>query len=329
MFTPLVIGIIGIAYSFDFVNGFHDSADAISTVVSTRALSPLAAVGMAATFNFVAFLVFGFAVAATIGSGIVSPLAINAYVILAALLGAISWDVITWYFGLPTSSSHALIGGLIGAGVTEGGVGVLVWSSLDKTLTFLVLSPIFGFVVAFVLMTALLNAFHRYSAHTINGYFKRLQIVSSSLVSLAHGSNDAQKTMGVVTALLVTTGYLSKFSVPLWVAVLANSSIALGTLFGGWRIVRTMGFRVTKLDPVHGFAAETTAAGVIMSASLLGIPVSTTHVVTGSIMGVGATRRFSAVRWSVARRIVWTWLITIPLSAVIACLAYLVISVLR
>jgi len=329
MFTPLVIGIIGIAYSFDFVNGFHDSADAISTVVSTRALSPLAAVGMAATFNFVAFLVFGFAVASTIGSGIVTPLAINEYVILAALLGAISWDVITWYFGLPTSSSHALIGGLIGAGVTEGGLGVLAWSSLDKTLTFLVLSPIFGFVGAFVLMTALLNAFHRYSAHMINGYFKRLQLVSSSLVSLAHGSNDAQKTMGVVTALLVTTGYLSKFSVPLWVAVAASSAIALGTFFGGWRIVRTMGFRVTKLDPVHGFAAETTAAGVIMTASVLGIPVSTTHVVTGSIMGVGATRRFSAVRWSVGRRIIWTWLITIPLSAGIACLAYLVISVLR
>jgi PiT family inorganic phosphate transporter len=329
MFTALVIGIIGIAYAFDFFNGFHDAANAITTVVSTRALSPLAAVSLAATFNFVGFLVFGFAVASTIGSGIVSPLAINAYVILAALLGAITWDVVTWYFGLPTSSSHALIGGLIGAGVTEGGLGVLVWSSLDKTLTFLVLSPIIGFVVAGAVMTGLLNAFHRHSARVINGYFRRLQLVSSSLVSLSHGSNDAQKTMGVVTALLVTTGYLSTFSVPLWVAVMANSAIAFGTLFGGWRIVRTMGFRVTKLDPVHGFAAETTAAGVIMSASLLGIPVSTTHVVTGSIMGVGATRRFSAVRWSVARRIIWTWLITIPLSAVVACLAYLAISVLR
>ena len=326
MFTPLVIGIIGIAYTFDFFNGFHDSANSISTVVSTRALSPLAAVGMAATFNFVAFLIFGFAVASTIGSGIISPLSINEYVILAALIGAITWDIVTWYFGLPTSSSHALIGGLIGAGVTEGGLGVLVWGSLSKTLTFLALSPLFGFVLAFFVMTAMLNAFRRFSNHVVNGYFRRLQLISSSLVSLSHGSNDAQKTMGVVTALLVTTGYLSKFSVPFWVAIMANSAIALGTLFGGWRIVRTMGFKVTKLDPVHGFAAETTAAGVIMTSSLLGIPVSTTHVVTGSIMGVGATRRFTAVRWGVARRIVWAWLITIPMSALVACLAYLAIS---
>jgi inorganic phosphate transporter, PiT family len=325
MFSLLVIGIIVIAYAFDFFNGFHDAANSISTVVSTRALSPIAAVGLSATFNFVAFLVFGFAVASTIGSGIISPTSINAFVILAALLGAISWDVITWYFGLPTSSSHALIGGLIGAGITEAGVGVLVWGSLSKTLAFLVVSPLLGFVAAFFFMTLLLNLFHRVAGHMVNSYFKRLQIVSSSLVSLSHGSNDAQKTMGVITALLVATGYLSKFSVPLWVAVMANSAIALGTLFGGWRIVRTMGFKVTKLDPVHGFAAETTAAGVIISSSLLGIPVSTTHCVSGSIMGVGATKRFSAVRWGVARRIIWAWLITIPLSAAIASVAYLVV----
>jgi len=328
MFAPIVIGIIAVAYAFDFFNGFHDAANAVSTVVYTRALSPLAAVIMSASFNFVAFLIFGFAVAATIGSGIVAPSAINQYVILAALLGAITWDVITWYLGLPTSSSHALIGGLIGAGVAEAGTGVLVWGSLSKTLTLLALSPLIGLVVAFFLMTALLNAFRRYPGRVVNAYFKRLQLVSSSLVSLSHGSNDAQKTMGVVTALLVSTGYLTKFSVPLWVAVLANSSIALGTLFGGWRIVRTMGFRVTKLDPVHGFAAETTAAGVIIGSSLLGIPVSTTHCVTGSIMGVGATKRLSAVRWGVARRIAWAWVVTIPLAAIMAGAAYLVIGLL-
>ena len=325
MLSLLVIMIIGIAYSFDFFNGFHDAANSISTVISTRALSPIAAVSLSALFNFGAFLIFGFAVASTIGSGIIARSAINTDVILAALLGAIIWDVITWYFGLPTSSSHALIGGLIGAGVTEAGVGVLVWGSLSKTLTFLVVSPMIGFAVAFALMTLLLNVFRRSASHAVNGYFKRLQVISSSLVSLAHGSNDAQKTMGVVTALLVSTGYLSKFSVPLWVAVMANSAIALGTFFGGWRIVRTMGFRVTKLDPVHGFAAETTAASVIIGSSLLGIPVSTTHCVSGSIMGVGATKRFSAVRWGVARRIIWAWVITIPSSAAIAGIAYLII----
>jgi PiT family inorganic phosphate transporter len=325
LFSLFVIGIIGVAYSFDFFNGFHDAANSISTVVSTRALAPIAAVGLSAAFNFVAFLVFGFAVAATIGSGIISPSAINADVILAALIGAISWDIITWYFGLPTSSSHALIGGLIGAGVTELGTGVLVWSSLSKTLAFLVASPLIGFAAAFLFMTLLLNLFRKVSGNVVNGYFKRFQIVSSSLVSLAHGSNDAQKTMGVVTALLVATGYLSKFSVPLWVAVMANSAIALGTLFGGWRIVRTMGFKVTKLDPIHGFAAETTAAGVIIGSSLLGIPVSTTQCVSGSIIGVGATKRFSAVRWGVARRIVWAWLITIPASAIFACAAYYIV----
>jgi PiT family inorganic phosphate transporter len=320
-----VIGIIGVAYAFDFMNGFHDAANSITTVVSTRALSPLAAVGLAATFNFVAFIVFGFAVAGTIGSGIIALSAINAHVILGALVGAISWDIITWFFGLPTSSSHALIGGLIGAGVTEAGTGVLVIASLSKTLVFLVASPLIGLVLAFFLMTLLLRAFRRYSTRLVNGYFKRLQILSSSLVSLSHGSNDAQKTMGVVTALLVSTGYLSKFSVPIWVAIMANSAIALGTLFGGWRIVKTMGFRITKLDPVHGFAAETTAATVIMTSSLLGIPVSTTHCVSGSIMGVGATRRLSAVRWGVARRIAWAWLITIPASATVASLTYLII----
>lgn len=312
-----------VAYTFDFFNGFHDSANSITTVVSTRALPPLGAVGLAAFFNFIAFLLVGTAVAQTIGAGIVAPSAIDEYVVLAALFGAILWDIVTWYFGLPTSSSHALIGGLIGAGVVKAGFGVLEWGGLGKTLEFIVASPVTGFASAFVLMSLLMRWLGRRSASRVNAHFRRLQLVSSSLVSLAHGSNDAQKTMGIVTALLVATGNIRSFVVPLWVAVAANSAIAFGTLFGGWRIVRTMGFRITKLDPIHGFSAETTAAGVILGSSFLGIPVSTTHCVSGSIMGVGATRRLSAVRWGVARRIVWAWLITIPMSALMAGAAYI------
>ncbi len=318
MFTPLIVGIIGVAYAFDFFNGFHDAANSITTVVSTRALSPIFAVGLAALFNFVAFAVLGVAVAKTVGAGIIAPNGIDQDVILAALMGAISWDIITWFFGLPTSSSHALIGGLVGAAIGKAGTGVLVWPGLDKTLTFMVASPLIGMAAAFLLMGLMMRALRRKAPGLVNRYFKRLQIVSSSFVSLSHGSNDAQKTMGVVTALLVTTNNLSSFVVPLWVAILANSAIALGTFFGGWRIVRTMGFRITKLDPAHGFAAETTAASVIMGSSLLGIPVSTTHCVSGAIIGVGATRRLSAVRWGVARRIVWAWLLTIPMCALIA-----------
>lgn len=325
MFDALIIGIIGIAYLFDFFNGFHDAANSITTVISTRALSPLRAVSLAAFFNFIAFVLFGVAVAKTIGAGIVDPHAVDQYVLLAGLVGAIVWDVITWYFGLPTSSSHALIGGFVGAAVTKAGFGVLVWGGLNKTLTFMVVSPLLGIAVAFFLMTIIMNAFHRRSSQLVNGYFKRLQILSSSLVSLSHGSNDAQKTMGIVTALLVATGNLSTFDVPLWVVLMAHSAIALGTFLGGWRIVRTMGFSITRLDPAHGFSAETTAAGVIIGSSLLGIPVSTTHCVSGSIIGVGATKRLSAVRWGVARRIVWAWLLTIPLSAGIAGLIYLAI----
>ncbi len=325
MYTPLVIGIIGVAYAFDFFNGFHDAANSITTVVSTRALSPIFAVTLAAVFNFVAFAVFGVAVATTIGAGIIAPRVIDEYVVLGALTGAIFWDVITWYFGLPTSSSHALIGGLVGAAIAKAGTGVLVWQGLDKTLTFMVASPLIGIGAAFLLMAYIMRILRRKSSDLVNRYFKRLQIVSSSFVSLSHGSNDAQKTMGVVTALLVATNNLRTFAVPLWVEILANSAIALGTFLGGWRIVRTMGFRITKLDPAHGFAAETTAASVIMGSSLLGIPVSTTHCVSGAIIGVGATRRFSAVRWGVARRIVWAWLLTIPMAAVFAGAVYLLI----
>jgi len=328
LFTVYIIGIIATAYSFDFVNGFHDAANSVATVISTRVLPPLAAVTMAAFFNFVAFFVFGVAVATTIGSGIIASNVVTPNLVLSALLGAITWDLITWYLGLPSSSSHALIGGLVGAAVTKAGVGSLLWSGLDKTLSFMVLSPIIGFSLSFLLMTALIRLFFTSSIHLINRYFRRLQLVSSALVSLSHGTNDAQKTMGVVTALLVSTGYLSTFSVPLWVVILAYTSIALGTFFGGWRIVKTIGFKMTRLDPVHGFTIETGSAITIIGSSLLGIPVSTTHVVSGGVMGSGATMGTATVKWGVARRIIWAWILTIPAAAVISAASYLVISAL-
>ena len=320
------IGIIATAYSFDFVNGFHDAANSVATVISTRVLPPVAAVAMAAFFNFIAFLVFGVAVATTIGHGIINPSVVSPSVVLAALTGAIVWDLITWYLGLPSSSSHALIGGLVGASVTKAGLGSLLWSGLDKTLTFMVLSPLIGFVLSFALMTVLIHAFFTIPLHVINRYFRRLQLVSSALVSLSHGTNDAQKTMGVVTALLVSTGYLSSFQVPLWVVLMAHTSIALGTFFGGWRIVKTLGFKMTKLDPVHGFTIETGSATTIIGSSILGIPVSTTHVVSGSVMGSGATMGAGAVKWGVARRIVWAWILTIPVSATISAAVYSLIA---
>jgi inorganic phosphate transporter, PiT family len=325
VFTLYILGIIAVAYSFDFVNGFHDAANSVATVISTKVLPPLAAVAMAAVFNFVAFAVFGVAVATTIGSGIISGSIISPDLVLAALVGAITWDIITWYLGLPSSSSHALIGGLVGAAITVAGVGSLVWSGLDKTLAFMVLSPFIGFVVAFGIMTALIKVFFKIPIHVVNRYFKRLQLVSSALVSLSHGTNDAQKTMGVVTALLVSVNWLPSFRVPTLVAVLAATSIAFGTFFGGWRIVKTLGFRMTKLDPVHGFSIETASAVTILGSSLFGIPVSTTHVVSGSVLGSGATMGAGRVRWGVARRIIWAWLITIPASAIVAAAAYLVI----
>jgi PiT family inorganic phosphate transporter len=325
VFTVYIFAIIAFAYSFDFVNGFHDAANSVATVISTKVLPPLAAVAMAAVFNFVAFAAFGVAVASTIGKGIISGSIVTPDLVLAALIGAITWDLITWYLGLPSSSSHALIGGLVGAAITVAGVGSLVWSGLDKTLLFMVLSPFIGFVVAFGIMTGLIRAFFSVPIHVINRYFKRLQLVSSALVSLSHGTNDAQKTMGVVTALLVSVNWLPSFQVPALVAVLAATSIAFGTFFGGWRIVKTLGFRMAKLDPVHGFSIETASAATIIGSSLLGIPVSTTHVVSGSVLGSGATMGAGSVRWGVARRIIWAWLITIPASAVVAAAAYLVI----
>ena len=326
LFPVYIVGIAAVAYGFDFLNGFHDAANSVATVISTKVLPPAAAVAMAAFFNFVAFVIFGVAVASTIGKGIIGPPQIvTPDVVLAALIGAVVWDLITWYLGLPTSSSHALIGGLVGAGVTAAGVGCLVWSGLDKVLLFMVLSPVIGFVIAFGIMASLIRAFFKTSIHVVNRYFRRLQLVSSALVSLSHGTNDAQKTMGVVTALLFSVGWIPSFSVPGIVAVLAATSIALGTLFGGWRIVKTLGFRMTKLDPVHGVSIETASAVTIIGSSLLGIPVSTTHVVSGSVMGSGATMGAGTVRWGVARKIVWAWIVTIPASALVAAAAYTVL----
>jgi PiT family inorganic phosphate transporter len=325
IFTVYILGIIATAYGFDFINGFHDAANSVATVISTKVLSPIGAVTMAAFFNFVAFAIFGVAVASTIGKGIISTSIVTPDLVFAALVGAIVWDLVTWYLGLPSSSSHALIGGLVGSAITSAGVGSLVWSGLGKTLAFMVLSPLIGFAIAFGFMTVLIRAFFTVPLHVVNRYFRRFQLVSSALVSLSHGTNDAQKTMGVVTALLVSVGWIPSFAVPLPVAILAAASIALGTVFGGWRIVRTLGFRMTRLDPVHGFSIETASALTILGSSLFGIPVSTTHVVSGSVLGSGATMGRATVRWGVARRIIWAWLITIPTSALVAGLTYLLI----
>ncbi len=315
--------IVLVALAFDFMNGFHDAANSVATVVSTRVLSPRLAVAWAAFFNFVAFAL-GLHVAATIGKGIVAPHAITNLVVLAALVGAILWDLFTWYYGLPVSSSHALIGGLAGAGVTAARTwGVLVWDGIGKTLLFMVLSPLIGLVLAFVLMLAATWAFRKATPRLVDRLFRRLQLVSAAFVSLAHGTNDAQKTMGIIAALLFANGYLgSRFAVPLWVVLAANATMGAGTAAGGWRIVKTMGMRITKLEPIGGFCTEAAAAISILGASFGGIPVSTTHTVSGAIMGMGATRRLSAVRWGVATRIVWAWVVTMPASAAVAAIAY-------
>ena len=329
-------GLILLALAFDFVNGFHDTANAISTVVSTRVLSPRVAVLVAAAFNFIAFFVVGAPVAKFVGSSIISsPLFVgNAILelVFAALLGGITWDLITWYLGLPSSSSHALVGGLVGAAVAAAGTGAVKLAGLTIVLEYMILSPIIGMVVAFGIMVALLNLLKNLTPATVTKYFKNLQIISTCAVSFAHGSNDAQKTMGVITFLLIGTNYINSgggsFHVPVWVALIAYTAIALGTFVGGWRIIRTMGMRITHLEPIHGFAAQTASAAVILGASLSGIPVSTTHVVSGSIMGAGSTKRFSAVRWGIARKIVWAWIITIPMSALVAGFVFLITNAL-
>jgi inorganic phosphate transporter, PiT family len=321
-----VITIVILALIFDFTNGFHDAANSIATVVSTRVLTPRMAVIWAAFFNFVAFLVFQTAVANTVGKT-VDPSVVSEAVIFAGLVGAITWNFLTWWLGLPTSSSHALIGGFAGAGVAKAGFGVLDASSLEKTILFIPLSPLLGMSLGFLLMLASMWIFRRSSPARVDGLFRRLQLLSAAAFSLGHGGNDAQKTMGIIAALLVGAGYLQlepngDLPVPLWVVLSAHAAIALGTLSGGWRIVKTLGQRITDLKPVGGFSAETAAACSLYLATFLGIPVSTTHTITGAIVGVGATRRLSAVRWGVARRIVWAWILTIPAAAAIAAVSY-------
>jgi PiT family inorganic phosphate transporter len=322
---PVVVLIIAIALAFDFFNGFHDAANSIATVVSTRVLSPRQAVAWAAFFNFAAFLVFGTAVASTIANDVVEQSVFTNTVIFAGLLGAIAWDVITWLFGLPTSSSHALVGAMSGAAVAAAGWGALIGSGFQKIAVFIVLSPLLGLLLAFTIMVLVYWLFHRRKrVDKLNRGFRRMQLVSAAAFSLGHGANDAQKTMGVILALLIANDIVpSDSSVPLWVVLSAHTAIGLGTLFGGWRIVHTMGSRITKLTPVGGMSAELAAAGTLFFTAHAGIPVSTTHTITGAIVGVGTTQRLSAVRWGVAGRVVWAWILTIPGAFVIAYFAYL------
>ncbi len=322
--TYALVAIFGLAILFDYINGFHDTANAIATSVSTRALRPAYAIVLSAVANFVGALT-GTEVAATIGSGIVTtPAGGHGQVIIAgALIGGIAWNLLTWRLGLPSSSSHALIGGLVGATLAATGAdAVHVDAIVAKVILPLVGSPIIGLLGALALMVILLNVFRHANPHRINDRFRRLQLLSAAFMAFSHGSNDAQKTMGIMTAALVTAGLLPSFHVPIWVIVLAASAISLGTAAGGWRIIRTMGQRVVRLDPIHGFAAETTAATVILAASHLGMPVSTTHVVSGAIMGSGASDHFSSVRWGLAGNIVWAWILTIPASAAVAAVAW-------
>ena len=319
---------ISAALFFDFVNGFHDSANSIATVVGTRVLRPLYAVGIAAVANFAGPFIFGTAVAATVGKGIIQPSFSTVDVIFAGLIGAIVWDLVTWYFGLPSSSSHALIGGLIGSALLAGGTSALVFSGIEKTLLFIPVSPGLGFGVAFGVAIAVMYFFRNQTASRVNRIFGRLQVFSSIFFSLTHGANDGQKTMGVITALLIAGGMLdsASFVVPYEVILAAASAIALGTFFGGWRIVKTMAFKLTSLRPYQGFCAETGGGVILTSMAWLGIPVSTTHAIAGAIMGVGATKRLSAVRWGVGKRIVYAWIITIPASAAVAALVSIIMK---
>jgi inorganic phosphate transporter, PiT family len=320
----VLVCLIAVALAFDFMNGFHDAANSIATIVSTRVLTPRAAVVWAAFFNFVAAFGFGVAVATTVGKGIVQPEVVDYPVIFAALTAAIAWDVITWRYGLPSSSSHALIAGLAGAGIAKGGPGVLVAPGLVKVLVFIVVSPLVGLVLGALFMLTTIRLVHRAAPATVDRTFRRLQLISAAGYSLGHGTNDAQKTMGIIAVLLFTSGRLGdRFYVPFWVVLICHASIALGTMFGGWRIVRTMGMRLTALQPIGGFCAETAGAIALLGSARFGIPVSTTHTITGAIVGVGSTRRFSAVRWGVARNVVWAWILTIPCTAAIAALVYL------
>jgi PiT family inorganic phosphate transporter len=334
-----VVAIVAVAFIFDFINGFHDSANSIATVVGTRVLSPIAAVVWAAFFNFMAAFTVGTAVAKTIGAVMIDITIVDPNVILGALMGAIIWNLITWWYGLPSSSSHALLGGYAGAAMAKAGFGAIILSGWTKTIIFIVLSPLIGMLLGYALMVAVYWLFRRTSPHKVDGVFRRAQLLSAAFFSLSHGANDAQKTMGIIVGLLVSaqayfanqTGLLRHLyltttdHIPYWVEIGAYTAIALGTLFGGWRIVHTMGSRITKLRPVGGFCAETAGALSILLATRFGIPVSTTHTITGAIVGVGATTRLSAVRWGIAGRIVWAWILTLPASALIAALVLVVL----
>lgn len=324
----ITIAAISSALLFDFVNGFHDSANAIATVVGARTLKPLHAVTLASITNFIGPFVFGTAVATTVGKGIIQPEFATTEVILAGLIGAIVWNLITWFFGLPSSSSHALIGGLIGSALISRGIHAIVFAGIEKTLIFMMVSPALGFIVAFILAMILVYFLKKRKPQLINKIFGKLQICSSIFFSLTHGANDGQKTMGVITALLIAGGFLQskEFIVPIWVILSAAIAIGMGTFFGGWRIVKTMAFKLTDLKPYQGFCAETGGGAILATMAWLGIPVSTTHAISGAIMGVGATRRLSAVRWGIGKRIIYAWIITIPASAAIAALTFIVID---
>jgi PiT family inorganic phosphate transporter len=320
----VIVLLVLLALAFDFMNGFHDAANSIATVVSTGVLRPGQAVAFAAFFNFVAIFVFHLSVAATVGKGIADPAVIDTHVVFGALCGAIAWNLVTWYYGIPSSSSHALIGGIVGAVVAKAGVGALVASGIIRTVTFIFVSPILGFTLGSLMMVLVAWVFRRATPSRVDRWFRRLQLVSAGAYSLGHGGNDAQKTIGIIWMLLIATGYASKGAAapPTWTIIACYVAIAAGTLFGGWRIVKTMGQKITKLKPVGGFCAETGGALTLFIATGLGIPVSTTHTITGAIVGVGSTQRASAVRWGVAGNIVWAWVLTIPASALVAAGAY-------
>jgi PiT family inorganic phosphate transporter len=323
----LLIGLIAIALLFDFLNGLHDAANSIATIVSTRVLQPRYAVLWAAFFNFIAFLFFGLHVAETLGTGIVSADVVDARVVFGALMGAIVWNVVTWILGIPSSSSHALIGGLVGAGMAKAGLSAVVWGGLLKTAAAIFLSPLLGFVLALVLVLAVHWIFVRATPFAVDSSFRVMQFVSASLYSLGHGGNDAQKTMGIIAVLLYSQGHLgSAFHVPFWVVISCQAAMALGTLFGGWRIVHTMGSRITRLSPMQGFCAETGGAMTLFLATWLGVPVSTTHTITGAIVGVGAARRTTAVRWNVASSILVAWVVTLPAAALVAAAFYALVG---
>jgi len=327
--TVSIIFLVALALLFDFLNGFNDSANSIATVVSTRVLTPGHAVIWAAFFNFIAFLFFGLHVANTIGKGIIDISIISSQVIFATLIGACMWDIIAWYLGLPTSSSHALIGGMVGAALIKKGASALVLPGIIKTVAFIFICPIVGMTFGLIIGTIVHWLFRKATPLQVDHIFRKGQLVSAAFYSLGHGGNDAQKTMGIIAGLLFSAGLLgSKFHIPLWVVLACQSAIALGTMFGGWRIVKTMGQKVTKLKPVDGFCAETGAATALLISTFMGVPVSTTHTITGAIMGVGSLHRFSAVRWGVAGRIMWAWFLTIPCAATVSALTYMIVAAL-